>query len=88
MHNECRASAVCYVDLLLFIFQGHPGLIGLIGPPGEPGEKGDRGLPGPQGSAGGKGDPVSQSLYQAHNEMKMCSQFFKGEWMWWSDRAA
>lgn len=54
--------SVFVICLLLFLFQGHPGLIGLIGPPGEPGEKGDRGLPGPQGTGGGKGDAVSQSL--------------------------
>lgn len=47
------------IDVLVFIPQGHPGLIGLIGPPGEQGEKGDRGLPGPQGTPGNKGDGVS-----------------------------
>lgn len=47
------------IDILVFIPQGHPGLIGLIGPPGEQGEKGDRGLPGPQGTPGSKGDGVS-----------------------------
>lgn len=47
------------IDVLVFIPQGHPGLIGLIGPPGEQGEKGDRGLPGPQGTPGSKGDGVS-----------------------------
>lgn len=54
-----RHSFSIAIDVLVFIPQGHPGLIGLIGPPGEQGEKGDRGLPGPQGTPGSKGDGVS-----------------------------
>ena len=65
--------SVFVICLLLFLFQGHPGLIGLIGPPGEPGEKGDRGLPGPQGTGGGKGDAVSQSLCQEFAALKYVS---------------
>lgn len=60
------------IDVLVFIPQGHPGLIGLIGPPGEQGEKGDRGLPGPQGTPGSKGDGVSNCCCSSELSFLTC----------------